>query len=1004
MWSSSREMERPMRYTGTRIAEYETAKIFGEPMRDVIKRLNKKERRARKEKAKREAERVAREAEAERLRLAELARIEAEREARRRQKAEEYNARRREARRLAREIKMTGNAVVDIKVNTINDDDVFRIEVVEPMTNGLEKVKNETHAYLQVSQNGKIVISELVKITGKNGTSIFWSDIWNLLSVYVGGQIFTVFDTHFTGVGTIREKEGETQNMMEALSIALGSSTSNKMNPDYLADNDTVRVVVLKADAIPSERIKQYYRDGVKHCVIEPLYTLWKQMEDNSESEASRKRCGQIARRIKSYETIYPDGVPEENMEEIAKVCHRCIIMHDIIGNEIIRYNKKSSKFFHFTNTRVNHIDTGYITMDKKYENITMDEMDKIVKEHDDNNEFYLFNGDMKNKEAKSIRSAKGAWAVRNKNHELFSEFSNSLGIKNYGIDAVKYHQLNAFVKEARLINSAPTPLCDTPNDIDDVKHIDIAKAYTQHKYSKYYKGFLGHIQQWRRLPFDLNITEFLDNHIGIFQFMVLSNKDGLLNKLGIKTGKTYTLPSPEIQYFINECGLTVRLIAGAWGSSFDIEYTPEMLENRNYCIWAGKLGMDKEFEVFTFKGNREWASHLKSVLGDDSVMYFSQEQMIIVKVYKKSYYTTHHILAFITSYTRLNMFDIMRKIDGDLVKVILDGIYFRGEIPDVEIPISEDKKLKKHIGFRDAWYYPSLLDTKGWATYNKALDGSCVLAGAGGTGKSYSVLTDKGFINPLYVVPSHLLGRKCRQKYGCNYTTINKLIGMDCRSFKDTHYEPATIFIDELTMIEGEWIEKAIHMYPNSLMFIAGDIDEKQWFQCRNGHPGQFSSIWIPGEKWRYVYYTNDMRSKDEELKAFKMDIRREMKAVFTDGNQMDAVRINYYVKKNYKTVPFEEAVKMFQPGDYWIAGTHKTNEKLLERGVVSGYINKNKEIVQEDEVGAVKRGSFTTHSFQGLTIETERLFVSLDFFEYAMLYTSISRVCNFNQIVLVN
>jgi hypothetical protein len=966
-----------LKYTGKRQNDYQTqvvqGRLRGQARNDVVNRLNKLEKKARQQKAKRDVEREKREAELERLARIAEAQKEAEREARRKQKQKEYNEKRKAKRKAEREAKKV-NAIVDIRTNKITDVDIFHIEVVEGISSNLKPLIGQTHAYIQASQNGTIVVSELIKITGKNELAIFWSDIWRYISVYVSGRIYNIFDSHWGG--------------------------------DYeaLDDNDNVRFVVLKADAIPAESIRQRFRDGAVHCVIEPLYMLWKKMEENSEKESSRKRCGQIARRIKALESVYPEGVPEDKMDEVAKMSHRCIIIHDIIGNEITRYNKNSSQFFHFTNTRVNHLDTGYITLDKQYEHVSQDEINKIMREHNKANDFYLFSGDMKNEEAQSIRSSKGAWAVFNEDHQLFNEFSNSLGIRNYGIDAVKYSDLNAFVKEARLINSAPTPLCENPNDIDDVNHIDIEKAYTQHKHSKYYKGFLGHIQQWRKLPFDTNAVEFLDTHLGIFQFMVLSNTDELLTKLGITAGKAYTLPSPEILYFIKECGLAVRLIAGAWGSSFDIEYTDEMLENRRYCIWAGKLGVDKDIDVYTFKGNREWASHLKSVLGDEQVMYFSEQEMIIVKINKKSYYTTHHILAFITSYTRLNMFDIMRKIDGELVKVILDGIYFRGEIPDVEIPHKNNKDKIRHIGFRDAWYFPAEVKTDKWATYNKNLDGSCVLAGAGGTGKSYSVLTDKGFINPLYVVPSHLLGRKCREKYGCSYTTINKLIGEECRPFKETHYEPGIIFIDELTMIEGKWIEKAIEMYPNALMFIAGDIDEKQWFQCRNGHPGEFSKIWLPGNKWRYVYYTNDMRSKDNELKEFKTAIRAEMKRVFTDGNQNDAVRMNYYVKKNYKTTPFEEAVKMFQPGDYWIAGTHKTNEKLLERGVVSGYINKNKEIVLEDETGAVKRGSFTTHSFQGLTIETERVFISLDFFEYAMLYTSISRVCNFNQIVLVN
>jgi hypothetical protein len=603
--------------------------------------------------------------------------------------------------------------------------------------------------------------------------------------------------------------------------------------------------------------------------------------------------------------------------------------------------------------------------------------------------------------DVQSIRSCKGAWAVFNQDYELFKEFSKSLGIKDYGIDAVKYRDLNDFVKEARIINSAPTPLCDDPNDLEDVKHLDVEKAYTQHKYAKYYKGFLGHIQMWAKLP-AVDSAKFLNDHIGIFQFVALNDGSELLTKLGIKKGNVYTLPSPEIQYFMNECDLSVQLLAGAWGSSFDIEYTPEMLEKRRYCTWAGKLGMEAEYDVYTFKGTKEWAQHLKAEIGEEKVMYFSHSGLIVVKIPKTYIKTTHHILAFITSYTRINMLDVMSKIDGELVKVVLDGVYYRGEVKDVDIPHKNDKQTIKHLGFRDAWYYPSTVCVDKWPAYNPDLDGSCVLAGAGGTGKSYSVLTNKGIVNPLYVVPSHVLGRKCREKYGCSYTTIHKLVGIDCQPFGETHYKPGVIFIDELTMIESEWIQKAIKMYPNAVFYIAGDIDEKQWYQCRNGHPGEFSSVWIP-KNWRYVYYTNDMRSKDEQLKAFKSDVRRFMKSIYTDGNQTDATRIAEYVKQKYPTVSFDEATNMFVNGDVWIAGTHKTNDELLKKGIVSGYINRNKEIVSDDQEGAVKRGAFTTHSFQGLTIETQRVFMSLDFFEYAMLYTSISRVCNYSQIVLV-
>jgi hypothetical protein len=117
------------------------------------------------------------------------------------------------------------------------------------------------------------------------------------------------------------------------------------------------RLVVMISDDVPSERITQSFRDGEKHCVIMPLYELWKEYGDKAESVASKKRCYQIANKILKFEEIYPDGVPEDNMEEVAKVANRCIILKNTVSNESMRWNSKSTKYFHFTNTRKNHVE-----------------------------------------------------------------------------------------------------------------------------------------------------------------------------------------------------------------------------------------------------------------------------------------------------------------------------------------------------------------------------------------------------------------------------------------------------------------------------------------------------------------------------------------------------------------------------------------------------------------------------------------------------------------------
>lgn len=880
------------------------------------------------------------------------------------------------------DLKYTSKIIMDYKISDRpNEVDEWFNTIIKPvLIKGCEKLVGKKMVYIQTSYDGKIYKNGIMDITSKNFLTIYWNNLSSYIESYIDGEIFNIFDKF----------------------------------------SNYARVVIFDTEEIIPERIQQKYLDGEKHCVIEPLRLTFTEYAKNSESIASKKKMEQIVRRLNELEKVYIDGVPEDDMEIIGKAVSRCIIIHNIIGGEIKRYNKSSSKYFHFTNTRKNHIDSGYITIGGEYNKITNDEMMSLLEEHNRDKLFYIFDGNIENNEVRSLSSSRGNWKVVNEDYAIYKEFDKTIGKQHYGLNAVEYKELNEYIKEARIINATPVPLCENPNDLTHyVHHIDIAKAYTQHRHSEYYKGFLGHIHNYAKLDHIRNtddVLKFVDEHIGIYQVKIITmdisenhpyskyiikgkgNKSKLLHQLGIFENNVYTLTSVEIVAFIKEYGVKMSLVSGCWGKSFDFEYTDDMLENRRYAIWAGKLGQDKEYQRYSFTGDKEWASHLKSELGNDKVYYFDNMNMITIKLNKTAYFTYHHIFAFITAYTRLNMLSVMNKIEGSLIKVIMDGIYYRGEVQDITIPHHKDKELKKHISFRDHWYYPTTINTSHWGKID-FMD-NCILAGAGGTGKTYSVYNSKSIIKPLYVVPSHILGKKMQEEYGCLYTTIQRLVGDGCISYKDMFRAPHTILIDELTMINRSLIEKAIEMYPTSLLLIAGDIDKNQWYQCRNGSDGVFTELFMP-QDWKYKFYMEDRRSKDNDIKLLKENIRNEMKKIFETGGRCEAEILNDYIKNNYKVLSFNDAVAKFNTGDIWISGTHKTNKRLLDNGIVSGYINVKKEINMNCE--GEKRGAFTIHSYQGLTIQKENVFISLDNFEYAMLYTAVSRCCNFNQITFV-
>jgi hypothetical protein len=764
--------------------------------------------------------------------------------------------------------------------------------------------------------------------------------------------------------------------MLFILSL-LSSGSGSDISLIYEGGNDfrSARFIILNQSDVDPKKIEQYFLDGDVHCVFSPIKTMFQKMITQSSSKEVIKKYQRTIHKLDEYEKQYDKGVPEDQMEEIAKTISHKIILHDLIGNVINIYNSKAQRILHLTNNRKHHVESGFVTLNSNYESVSSEEIFKHAK-----HPLAIISGDWRNPQ--SVQTPEGAFALFNEKRELFKGFSDKIGIKNYSINAVKHAKLNKFLKESRIINSAPVSLNNDPNHIDhDLIHIDIEKAYTQHKKCNYYQGFLGKIHHFVNGNFT---SDFIKKHVGVYKFMVYSCKNQLLHTLGIRENNEYLLPSPEILMLI-DMGCDVGIFSGAFGSTFDFDYTDEMLEDRNYCTWAGKLGLDKPDNYYTFKADKEWAGHLKHELGESNVLYYAKEEMIRVRVPKKSYTTNHHILSFITSYTRINMISLMNSIDGELVKVILDGIYFRGNISDeVNIPYKR-KETKIHNGFASGWYFGCDIDTSDLPQFDPRFDGNCVLAGSGGSGKTHSVLNYEGFLDVLYVVPTNQLGMKQKVQY----TTIHRLVGIECQAYHTMYKMPSVILIDELTMIEKTWIESAIKMYPESLILIAGDIDKRQWFQTRNGKPGKFSEIWRPTD-WRYVFYETDYRAKCGKLKQLKTDIRNEMRNVFTDGGNIDTAKMNHYITSNYKTYTFEEGVSMFSDGDIWICGTHKTEAKLKEKNIVSTY---------EDD----KKTCFTIHSFQGLTISDQRVFISLDLFEYAMLYTAISRVCHFSQLIFI-
>ena len=757
-------------------------------------------------------------------------------------------------------------------------------------------------------------------------------------------------------------------------------------------------VQIFRPSTVPATRLIQRFRDGIEHCVFAPILLKLRASRDATKSKDVARRFKQRIDKIVGLAKKYKGGVPTEAMEEVAKACGYKIILHDILGKIMNVYNENGRVgVLKFTNTRPNHVEEGKVALDQDAQIVSSSFLTEQWRQLNEDKDFYMIEGDIKEGVPRKIRTIDAVYELHDPNKEYFKEMDERIGLNNCRFNATKHPEVNEFMRAGRIINAWVTPFStDTPTG-----HLDMPKAYAQFKRCEWYSGFLGVIHQWRTGVFD---KKFVKENIGMYRFRVTKCDNELFTKLGL--GGVHILPSCEVLYFMDN-GVEMVIDAGVWGARIDFDFPEDMLKDRRYCLYSGRLGMERHQKSYTFKCSREWASHLKAEYGDDC-FYWERDGLCSIRVEVGSVFTTHHIFAFITSYVRIQMMEAMKKFKVEnLVKVVMDGVYFKGEQP-AGLEWFAKKPLKTHgrgFGWYDFREIGSIEERDlSWGGMGRVV-GNTLLTGQGGCGKTYSVMTDKCFNRILFVTPQHILGADVREKYGVPYTTIHKLIGEECTPYKDDHPYPPVIFVDEITQIESGWVDKVFQLYPLSLVILAGDLNSAgQWFQCRNGKPGEFSNVWKP-HGISVVEIPGDMRSQDDELKALKLRIRSIMTKVFVDGDRGEDILMRMWGKKKLPTIPYRDAYGMFREGDAWIAGTHKTSKRLMDHGVVSGWYKKGGLIAFEEVEGYEKRGAFTIHSFQGRTLATGKIFISVDdLFEYAMLYTAISRAVHFDQLVFVS
>lgn len=690
--------------------------------------------------------------------------------------------------------------------------------------------------------------------------------------------------------------------------------------------------------------LEQVFRDDNNVCVFEAIRRKFAELPPSQVKKTNQNRRSRL-NKVNQVELDYPDGVRADQLEELADKVKVKIVLQDVLKNTTQEYGDSRQIEVKIVNTRKDHVD--FMTS-KDPEPVSREFLDEHIKHLRDTNQHYVVLNSTQT--ITNISTAEHNYVLDNPDNELLQEMRQQ--VKHCRYDALKYPELNEFLKRGRVVNSSFLSFEDFT---EDTKLYDMKQAYTKHEECPFYEGFLGQVQQFRSID-SMPFT-------GVYQFTLRTDTPFSV-RVGLIKDNTYILPSPEIKYWQQTLDLTIT--AGAWGNKIDLHYSPEIIQKKLYQKWAGSLSMNDNYRntKYTFPSTQEFASHVKTLYPD--TFYWDTGEASI-NIPNKQVKVAHHLLAFITGYTRINMMLQMEQLTN-IQGILLDGIYTTETIDN---PLFQTKPVtlidSNLYDYNTRWYDP----TEPFTPPPVHLLTSSVLSGSGGSGKTHSILNDDGYIHPLYVVPTHELGN------GKNYTTIHSLIGEGCSPYCERFGPPPVILIDELTMIPAEYITRALQLYPDSLIFLAGDLDDKQHYQCRSGNPTEYWEIWKP--TLPIVHYTNDFRSRTPELKHRKERMREEMRRIYTDGGLEDTRKMRDYVMDHYPVITLNQALAVATPDDIFLWSTKKTKDKITEHGKLG------------------------VHKSQGQTLTNPKVYITMDWFEYAMPYTALSRGVDHKQIRFV-
>ena len=873
----------------------------------------------------------------------------------------------------------------------------------------------------------------------------------------------------------------------DSLSLKMVISTDGKYEwkPKLLInDIDETHYVIITTCAFKKNEPKQTNKKQTFKADDDGICVYNNFVEYFNGKIGNKKAKTQYNKLISDEGQKYKKAYKEEDLNEICSFCNASLYIRDLVrGSEydIVIKNEYARFKIEMINTKFNHLDL--LVSDKEVEKITDDEYFKMKKELKFYVEKYgkLYTRHSVYKKINTpFKLLKEQWF---EDYDIRSKFIFEDSYEQKIIDEYDYNK-HSFFNNMPLDNDKLLEL-DLKKAYYNYSDKTINKHYVGIPTGSFINtkcgdGFTTELYN------DISAKGFIGFYQ--VRILKVKSKKDHFKKLNFIENQIHTLTTPMINLLLKYIDFKFLNASYStkfdcpFDSKIEIEdiqkcekkYIPKKLNNESHFTFLDKaIGQDSSPKSYCKIFGQLECCHPSTILvkplhidedyytiiNDKNYDIHTEYETINITLKDEKIKSYKHITHMIHSYTKTLIIEQILNMDINMVYgVKLDSIVFNKsyDVKYDENAYHEPEKAKVTSMFNgymnissldsgideddqditESGYYCNYTENNhkklkfplpflnNDGKYHFITNRVIMIAGKGGSGKTYSILKNDGLNKSMvcYTTSCWNLIQGIKDKYEdtLGYSLPN-LTGK-CGSAKTEKIENSNIrfiIIDELTLVSKSVIDDIIKLYPNAFIFLVGDIAKNGfYYQCtlpmlKIIDPSKEKNI-------QYIEYTKSYRF-DDKLSKLLDSLRKFM--VKVKDQKWKTTSVFNWVKKVFSTSFYDKKDIIYNNNDVGITATddfkrgNHTTKYFVDKGTKPRYFvkttNRQKNELRGAEIiGKPTNNNYesklfkTIHSFQGLDLDDDNnIIINIDKnFDFNLFYTALSRARRLDQIKIIS